>query len=183
MCCDLLRLLVWKITKRIHSSKPASLNRPIGKSWSELWTLTERGDSTGWQAVNLRQMEWRRSDSEAPLYNYWSSHCPCPIPVPYLSRTPDLRMPLSWNLMCWYSGLPLRGNTSPWHWKHAAVLVCTGSTSSSVQTSNLTHQVILCWLHAWHWIIYKPHTFSPCQTRTHAHTQSHTLDGRMIALH
>lgn len=114
---------------------------------TELWTLTEYGDSTGWQAVNLRQMEQRRSDSEAPLYNYWSSHCPCPIPVPYLSRTPDLRMPLSWNLMCWYSRLPLRGNTSPWHWKHAAILVCTGSTSSSVQTLNLTPQVILCWLH------------------------------------
>ena len=27
--CDLLRLLAQKITKRIHSSKPASLNRPI----------------------------------------------------------------------------------------------------------------------------------------------------------
>ena len=27
--CDLLRLLCWKITKHIHSSKPASLNRPI----------------------------------------------------------------------------------------------------------------------------------------------------------
>ena len=28
--CDLSRLLARKITKRIHSSKPASLNRPIG---------------------------------------------------------------------------------------------------------------------------------------------------------
>ena len=28
--CDLSRLLVWKITKRIHSSKPALLNRPLG---------------------------------------------------------------------------------------------------------------------------------------------------------
>ena len=27
--CDVLLLLAWKITKRIHSSKPASLNRPI----------------------------------------------------------------------------------------------------------------------------------------------------------
>ena len=27
--CDLLWLLAWKITKRIHSSKPASVNRPI----------------------------------------------------------------------------------------------------------------------------------------------------------
>ena len=29
MCCDLSRLLAQKITKRIHSSKPASLNHPI----------------------------------------------------------------------------------------------------------------------------------------------------------
>ena len=30
------RLLAWKITKRIHSSKPASLNRPIGTNpWLE----------------------------------------------------------------------------------------------------------------------------------------------------
>ena len=29
MRCDLSRLLARKITKRIHSSKPASLNRPI----------------------------------------------------------------------------------------------------------------------------------------------------------
>ena len=29
MCCDLSRLLTRKITKSIHSSKPASLNRPI----------------------------------------------------------------------------------------------------------------------------------------------------------
>ena len=28
-CCDLLWLLAWKITKGIHSGKPASLNRPI----------------------------------------------------------------------------------------------------------------------------------------------------------
>ena len=32
VCCDLLRLLARKITKRIHSSKPASVNRPI---WSQ----------------------------------------------------------------------------------------------------------------------------------------------------
>ena len=29
--CDLLWLLAWKIAKGIHSCKPASLNRPIGK--------------------------------------------------------------------------------------------------------------------------------------------------------
>ena len=29
-CCHLSWLLVWKITKGIHSCKPASLNRPIG---------------------------------------------------------------------------------------------------------------------------------------------------------
>ena len=28
-CCDLSRLLAWKITKRIHLCKPASLNHPI----------------------------------------------------------------------------------------------------------------------------------------------------------
>ena len=28
--CNLLRLVAWKITKGIHSCKPASLNRPIG---------------------------------------------------------------------------------------------------------------------------------------------------------
>ena len=29
VCCDLLRLLAQKITKHVHSSKPASLNHPI----------------------------------------------------------------------------------------------------------------------------------------------------------
>ena len=28
-CCDLSRLLAWKITKGIHSCKPALLNRPV----------------------------------------------------------------------------------------------------------------------------------------------------------
>ena len=32
-CCDLLRLLERKITKGIHSCKPASLNRPTGLKW------------------------------------------------------------------------------------------------------------------------------------------------------
>ena len=34
MRCDLLWLLCWKITKRIHSSKPASLNCPVGYTLS-----------------------------------------------------------------------------------------------------------------------------------------------------
>ena len=37
--CDLSRLLARKITKRIHSSKPASLNRPI-LTEEEDWTVT-----------------------------------------------------------------------------------------------------------------------------------------------
>ena len=39
--CDLSRLLVQKITKGIHSCKPASLNRPIGnKYWIQSKTAT-----------------------------------------------------------------------------------------------------------------------------------------------
>ena len=34
MCCKLLRLLSRKITKRIHSSKPALLNRPTAQPWA-----------------------------------------------------------------------------------------------------------------------------------------------------
>ena len=35
MCCDLLQLLARKITKRIHSSKPASPNRlKLGTDWN-----------------------------------------------------------------------------------------------------------------------------------------------------
>ena len=40
--CDLSRLLVRKITKRIHSSKPASLNRPIGESSAKDTCQTRR---------------------------------------------------------------------------------------------------------------------------------------------
>ena len=41
MCCDLSRLLSRKITKRIHFSKPASLNRPIDQGPFQTLTLTE----------------------------------------------------------------------------------------------------------------------------------------------
>ena len=51
MRCDLSQLLSWKITKRIHSSKPASLNRPVG-NWAKagnrlitLWDVEHYGPS------------------------------------------------------------------------------------------------------------------------------------------
>ena len=39
--CDHSRLLAWKITKRIHSSKPASLNRPIASIFHIKWAPRE----------------------------------------------------------------------------------------------------------------------------------------------
>ena len=46
-CCDPSWLLVWKITKGIHSCKPASLNRPISlvfEKWS--WMISREGSSS-----------------------------------------------------------------------------------------------------------------------------------------
>ena len=48
MRCDLSRLLCWKITKRIHSSKPALLNHPIGltlfvEKEQQLWAHPDPG--------------------------------------------------------------------------------------------------------------------------------------------
>ena len=39
--CDLSQLLARKITKGIHSCKPASLNRPILNGWLDGWLYTE----------------------------------------------------------------------------------------------------------------------------------------------
>ena len=56
-CCDPSRLLAWKITKGIHSCKPASLNCPVGKQlghqswffWAE--SCTERVQNAKWYAM------------------------------------------------------------------------------------------------------------------------------------
>ena len=40
--CDHSRLLAWKITKRIHSSKPALLNRPIPYCWQQVKSSYKR---------------------------------------------------------------------------------------------------------------------------------------------
>ena len=45
MRCDLSRLLSRKITKRTHSSKPASLNRPIAATFGHGW-------------VNVAVLDW-----------------------------------------------------------------------------------------------------------------------------